>query len=186
MVAASGGPKPATGAPPELVPGIRWRRVLPGEEHQLAILRRWLAALLPDNSTRDDLLIVATELATNAVRHTASGQGGWFAVEITWLKSVIRVAVADCGGPTEPLVVEDPAAENGRGLLVVRGLSERIGVSGSHLGRLVWAEIRWDGSAPATPALEDARTADPYVANSRLSLPTASASAAASNSYQVP
>lgn len=167
MVAGSGRPEPATASPSRLVTGIRWRRVLPGEEHQLGILRRWLTGLLPESPARDDLMIVTTELATNAVRHTASGQGGWFAVEITWLETVIRVAVADCGGPTEPVVIEDPAAEHGRGLLVVRGLSERTGVSGSQQGRLVWAEVRWDGPAPATAALAEARTTDPYVANGR-------------------
>ena len=182
MVAAAGGPAQAKGAPLQLVPGIRWRRVLPGEEHQLGILRRWLVALLPGSPARDDLMIVATELATNAVRHTTSGHGGWFAVEITWLKTVIRVAVADCGGPTEPRVIDDLAAENGRGLLVVRGLSERIGVSGSHRGRLVWAEVRWDGSAPAASALADARIADPYVANGPPSFPAATAAAASNRS----
>ena len=51
MTAASGGPQPATGAagvPPELLPGLRWRRVFPGEERELGRVRRWLASLLPE------------------------------------------------------------------------------------------------------------------------------------------
>jgi len=69
MPATSGGleqGKDVPGAPPELVPGMRWRRVFPGEERQLAILRRWLASLLPDAPARDDLFAVATELASNS------------------------------------------------------------------------------------------------------------------------
>jgi len=163
MVAASGGPQQSPArqaAPPKLVPGMRWRRVFPGEERQLGILRRWLASLLPESPTRDDLATVATELASNTLRHTASGRGGWFAVEITWHEPVVRVAVADRGGPTEPQVIEDPAAEHGRGLLVVRGLSVRTGVSGDHRGRLVWADVRWEGTVPAATAT----ASDPYEA----------------------
>jgi serine/threonine-protein kinase RsbW len=89
---------------------------------------------------------VATELATNAVVHTASGRGGWFAVEITWHRAVVRVAVADCGAPGGPRMIDDPAGEHGRGLLVVRSLSVRTGVCGDHRGRLVWADVPWGDS----------------------------------------
>jgi len=96
------------------------------------------------------VISVATELASNALRHTASGRGGWFAVEITWYRSVVRVAVADGGGPAGPRVIDDAAAEHGRGLLLVRGLSVRTGVTGDQRGRLVWAEIAWDDPNAAT------------------------------------
>jgi anti-sigma regulatory factor (Ser/Thr protein kinase) len=123
--------------------------VFPGEQCQLGALRRWLASLLPDGPARDDLVLVATELASNAVCHTASGRGGWFAVEITWYPTVVRIAVADGGGTRLPRVIEDPGAERGRGLLLVRGLSLRTGARGDHRGRLVWAEVRWDARCPA-------------------------------------
>jgi len=41
--------------------------VFPGEERQLAVLRRWLATLLPACPARDDVILVATELASNAI-----------------------------------------------------------------------------------------------------------------------
>lgn len=162
MSAINGGPEVGMGAaapPPELVPGMRWRRVFPGEERQLRILRRWLASLLGESSARDDLATVATELASNTIRHTASGRGGWFAVEIAWHDPVMRVTVADSGASTEPQVIEDPTAEHGRGLLLVRGLSLRTGVCGDQRGRLVWADVRWDGAVPAVAA-----AGDPYEA----------------------
>jgi anti-sigma regulatory factor (Ser/Thr protein kinase) len=136
---------------PELVPGMRWRRVVPGEQRQLGVLRRWLESLLPSCDERDDVTTVANELASNAVRHTASGQGGWVVVEITWYGPVVRVAVADGGGPTVPQVIEDTVAEHGRGLLVVRGLSTRMGACGDESGRLVWADVPWaaDTADPA-------------------------------------
>ena len=131
---------------------LRWRQLFHGEERQLGVLRRWLASVLPECPARDDVISVATELGSNALRHTASGRGGLFAVGVTWHESTVRVAVADCGSPTEPHVIEDPAAEHGRGLLLVLGLSVRTGVTGDHRGRVVWADIAWAGPNAPAPA----------------------------------
>jgi serine/threonine-protein kinase RsbW len=136
---------------------FRWRRAFKGEERQLRELRRWLASLLPECPACDDVIGVATELASNTLRHTASGRGGFFVAEVTWYRSVVRVAVADEGGPAEPHVIDDPAAERGRGLLLVRGLSVRMGVVGDQRGRLVWADVPWADPAEVGQAL-----ADPY------------------------
>jgi len=147
--------------PSALVAGQRWRRVFPGEERQLSALRRWLTLLLPECEARDNVIAVASELGSNAVKHTLSGQGGWFAVEITWYLSVVRVAVADCGGQSKPQVIDDPLAENGRGLLLVRGLSLHTGTAGDHRGRLIWSDIAWDDGGgepdPYEAAIHDDR-----------------------------
>jgi hypothetical protein len=139
-----------------LGPELRWRRAFPGDERQLSRLRRWIDSLLPECEARDDVACVATELGTNAVRHTASGRGGWFIAEITWYRQVVRVAVADSGAPTGPQLIGDPFAEHGRGLVVVRGLSVRTGVVGDARGRLVWADIPWPDSmaAPGRAAVD--------------------------------
>lgn len=128
------------------VPALRWqwRQVFPGEKRQLAMVRRWIESLLPPCTARDDLNSVATELASNAVMHTASGRGGWFGVEITLSRQVVSVAVTDHGAPSCPKVVDDPEAEHGRGLRVVAGLSIRSGVRGDERSRQVWADIAWD------------------------------------------
>src|SRR5712691_6442752 len=163
MAATSGAPDRGTrtsGQSPVLVTGMRWRRVFAGEERQLGELRRWLESLLPKCSALDDLAIIATELGTNAIQHTASGRGGWFVVEISWLRSAVRIAVADCGAPAGPQVIDDPDGEHGRGLLVVQGLSARTGVCGDHRGRLVWADIPWGGADAEQPASSQ----DPYEA----------------------
>ncbi len=137
---------------------LRWRQVFRGEERQLGVMRRWLTSLLPDWPARDDALSVANELGSNAIQHTASGQGAWFAVEVTWYGSVVQVAVADCGGPGEPQVIEDPDGERGRGLLLVRALSIRTGFAGDERGRLVWAQIAWTDPHHAARA----QSQDPY------------------------
>jgi hypothetical protein len=115
------------------------------------VLRRWLASLLPECAARDDVACVATELSTNALRHTTSGQHG-FTVEITWYSQVVRIAVEDGGATEGPRVIDDPAGEHGRGLLLVKGLSARMGVCGDHRGRLVWADVPWNEVAAAGPA----------------------------------
>jgi hypothetical protein len=131
--------------------GLRWQQVFPGEQDQLRVLRRWLESLLPPCPARDDVAIVATELGTNAIQHTASGQGGSFTVEITWHPAAVRVAVADGGAPSGPQVIDHPAGENGRGLLVVQGLSLHTGTCGDHRGRLVWADVPWDATGATGP-----------------------------------
>jgi anti-sigma regulatory factor (Ser/Thr protein kinase) len=155
MTATSGVPEhgvPPSGGPQAPLPGTKWRRTFPGEVRQLGVVRRWLESLLPDCPARDDLACVATELGTNAILHTASGQGGYFVLEITWQGPAVRVAVEDNGAAGTPQVIDDPAGEQGRGLLVVQGLSERFGVSGEQRGRTVWAEIAWGDAGAARPA----------------------------------
>jgi anti-sigma regulatory factor (Ser/Thr protein kinase) len=128
--------------PAEPWAGVKWR-VFPGEVIQVRELRRWLVAYLPDSAQRDDVILVASELASNAVLHTASGRGGSFAVELNLFREVIRVAVADGGERAGPMLADDVLGERGRGLLIVCGLAMRSGVSGDCRGRLVWAELPW-------------------------------------------
>jgi hypothetical protein len=157
---------PGHGAAPqrataEGVPHLKWRREFPGDGRQLGELRRWLAGLLPGCAARDDVLTVSVELATNAIKFSSSGQGGRFAVEIIWFGRTVRVAVADGGGPAAPHLIDDPMGDHGRGLVMVRALSSRIGVCGDQRGRLVWAEVAWagDGAAPLPPAPDAYETA---------------------------
>jgi hypothetical protein len=138
----------------------RWWQVFRGDARELGSVRRWLVSLLPECPARDDVISVATELGSNAVLHTASGPNGVFAVEITWYRSMIRVAVADRGSPAAPHLVEHPDGEQGRGLLLVRGLSVRTGVEGDYRGRTVWAEIAWDGPTTAPEGATEAGIRD--------------------------
>src|SRR5689334_15266296 len=136
-------------------PFPRWRRVFPGRDDQVREVRRWLAGLLPGVPERDDVVVVAVELVTNAIRHTASGHGGLVMVEVTWCGPALRVAVADDGAPGAPRLAAGPGGlgEGGRGLHLVRALAGSTGVCGDHRGRLVWADMGWSGARPAAPPL---------------------------------
>jgi anti-sigma regulatory factor (Ser/Thr protein kinase) len=133
-------------------PPLRWRRVFPGEPEQMSQVRHWIDALFPEPTAHEDLILVAVELATNVVKYTGSGHNGWVVIEITWLGRHVQVAVADGGAPEGPRLIENPLAENGRGLLMVNELSTRFGVCGDHRGRVVWADLPWPDDEPGASA----------------------------------
>ena len=114
-------------------------------------MRRWLAALLPDGLERDDLTSVAVELATNAIQHTASGQDGWFTVELACHGRVAWIAVTDEGGPGAPRPSDDPMSDCGRELIIVQALAQSCGVRGDSRGRTVWAEVACPALARPRP-----------------------------------
>jgi hypothetical protein len=160
MAAADGAPPQGVGlesGPSVPVSGLRWRRAFRGDERQLRTWRRWLASLLPDCAARDGATCIATELGTNAVKHTVSGQGDCFAAEITWYPQVVRIAVEVGSAAEGPQTMDDPAGDHGCGLLLVRGLSVRMGVCGDRRGRMVWVEVSWDGVVAAGSASPKAR-----------------------------
>jgi hypothetical protein len=78
---------------------LRWRQVFSGDERSLRDLRHWLASLLPACPACDDVISVANELASNAIRHTANAgviggqQGRVVWAEITWDSPDAPVAV---------------------------------------------------------------------------------------------
>ncbi|MGE5290246.1 MAG: ATP-binding protein [Micromonosporaceae bacterium] len=135
---------------------MRWLRVFPGMPAQVAEVRRFVSFLLAACPARDDLVLCASELAANAVLHTASGDGGFFSVEVVRTpECAARVLVTDAGGSTVP-VARTPAVgrieeleAGGLGLAVVAARASRWGYSCATPGRTVWAEVCWP--APGRP-----------------------------------
>ena len=137
-----------------------WSRSFPGEPPLVSQARSWIAGFLPACAPLDDLLILASELSSNAVTHTRSGQpGGQFTVEVTWSPESARVVVGDQGSQEIPATVSstgDQVAclESGRGLLLVDALSAAWGIAGDADARWLWAEVEWrsqDGPLLAAP-----------------------------------
>ncbi len=85
----------------------------------------------------DDVQLVVSELATNAVVHA----GTPFSVSISSDESVIRIAVSD--GSVVPPVMRDaaPGAVSGRGLRLVAAVSGDWGVEPGPDGKTEWAEL---------------------------------------------
>ena len=86
--------------------------------------------------------MAASELAANAIAHTASGSGGKFAVHLSDLGDRVAILVCDEGGPTipSPRKAADQE-ESGRGLWLVASLCAEFRVIGDDHGRGVLAVI---------------------------------------------
>ena len=136
-------------------------RVFPGKAEQVRDVRRWVREALPPCPARDDAEAIASELAANAVVHTASGQpGGTFAAYLAWSPDRARIVIADGGAATGPVLVRDSAGERQRGLAVVDSLA----ITWAHVGggdcRWTWADVAWNGASPHVPAGGEADVAD--------------------------
>jgi anti-sigma regulatory factor (Ser/Thr protein kinase) len=119
-----------------------WWMTFPGLEDQPGRVRQELADVLREHPDLVDILLVTSELCTNALLHTRSGyQGGTFGVEVTAIgEESLMVAVTDEGASTGPrLLTPVPTETHFRGLQVVKGLSLDYGVDGDAQGRTVWA-----------------------------------------------
>jgi anti-sigma regulatory factor (Ser/Thr protein kinase) len=119
------------------------RREFSGHAEQVAAARRFVAAAIHGSGpARDVSRLLVSEAATNALLHSASGDGGSFAVEYLISNDRHRVEVHDGGGPTGPRRrVHHPESMTGRGLDLFDALSDRWGVDGSPDGWTVWFEL---------------------------------------------
>jgi anti-sigma regulatory factor (Ser/Thr protein kinase) len=103
-----------------------------------ALARDLLGPLL-DERRRNDLLVLVTELVTNAVRHAGAGPQATVVLHLAASVDAVRAEVCDDGPGFEP-VEREPGPEGGFGLPLLRGLSSRWGVAVDR-GACVWFEI---------------------------------------------
>lgn len=104
-------------------------------------VRRFVEGSLADlaPAQRDIVLLVVSELATNAVLHSGTD----FEVQVAASAGTVRVAVSD-GGPGRPVMLSPPPeAPHGRGLQIVNGLATSWGVTPGPLraGKTVWFSV---------------------------------------------
>jgi anti-sigma regulatory factor (Ser/Thr protein kinase) len=81
--------------------------------------------------------IVASELATNAVRHARSP----FVITMTRRSEAIRIAVRDTSFERPVHVVRDDCEFGGRGVRLVAALAKEWGVGDEVDGKSVWADV---------------------------------------------
>jgi anti-sigma regulatory factor (Ser/Thr protein kinase) len=119
------------------------RREFVGQADQVAAARRFVvSAIQAGGPVRDVTRLLVSEAATNAILHSASGDGGTFAVAYLVSDHKVRVEVHDGGGPTSPRRrVHDLESITGRGLDLFDALSDRWGVDGTPDGWTVWFEL---------------------------------------------
>jgi anti-sigma regulatory factor (Ser/Thr protein kinase) len=98
---------------------------------------------------RDDVLLLVTELVTNAVRHAGAGPERPVQIQLLHRAGCVVVAVADEG----PGFTWDPnpsagSESGGWGLFLVDQTADRWGVERTTSGSCVWFEIGLLGPAP--------------------------------------
>lgn len=130
----------------------------PGRAENVRQARHFISGLLGRDWLRlDDVLTLASEVVSNAVRHTRSGDGGHFEVTVATCTagSRVRIEVTDQGGPSVPrpgAADGDPSLfTGGRGLMIVDVLADRWGHDGDERGRVVWFEVSAKHETETTP-----------------------------------
>jgi serine/threonine-protein kinase RsbW len=135
-----------------VAPAMYWRRTFAGRADQAHEVRAFAATLIPDHPRLDDVLFSVGELVANALRHTKSGRGGSFIVDLLHTGGRTAVSVADEGGPAEPVADEaGERSECGRGLRTVSLLADSWGWHGNDTGRTVTAVFAAD--TPTRPQM---------------------------------
>jgi anti-sigma regulatory factor (Ser/Thr protein kinase) len=112
---------------------------LPGTPESVRIARQLIREALPECLRAGDLMLAVTELGTNAITHSASGQGGSFTVRLGTSPGWARIEITD-DGPA----ASQPTPRNGWGLAIVVGITDRVGTVIQPDGcRIAWAEVTW-------------------------------------------
>jgi serine/threonine-protein kinase RsbW len=125
------------------VVGARW---VIAEPESAALVRRDIARDLMSigvsSETVDNVLIVASELVGNAIRHANALPSGQ--LQVSWEHSPggITVSVTDGGGPQHPEPRDaGPDDTTGRGLSIVSVLADFWGVKRAPGTVTVWAHL---------------------------------------------
>ena len=120
-------------------------RVLPGTPESAGLARALAREVLGDSHPAlETVLLVVSELVTNAIIHSQSGaDGGTVLLALCPGPAGVLIQVRDNGGPWRPLELVQPgiAAEHGYGLLLVDALAESWGSLASTQGRVTWCRI---------------------------------------------
>ncbi|MFJ6380127.1 ATP-binding protein [Kitasatospora sp. NPDC092039] len=140
----------------ERVRSVRhWEGVFPADSDVVPVARHTMRSELRkwgwdvDGGRAGDLLLIFTELVTNAIRH-GSSQGDVVVVRLDERGDTCRVEVED--SRPDRLLPEDFTAcgEHGRGLILVNGLALAVGVATAATTKRVWASVLADDAAGAT------------------------------------
>lgn len=157
-----GSRQPAPSAPPGA--GQRRRLGLPPVPESARTAREFTAAVLHEwrlEPLTEDAVVIASELATNAIRHgtpPATGDDvndpGRARVEMSWCLQGSRLicVVADQTGTPPVVAAHDAEAESGHGLQIVGSLAVAWGwtILGTR-EKAVWAALELPAHADAVP-----------------------------------
>jgi anti-sigma regulatory factor (Ser/Thr protein kinase) len=119
-------------------------RRFPGRPEHIGAARRFVAAALAAwPATQEAAQLLVSEVVTNAIQHSASGdQGGSLEVRYALDDHELYVEVIDAGGAAAPSRhAEQLEGISGRGLGLVEALASAWGVHDHQAGRAVWFRL---------------------------------------------
>jgi anti-sigma regulatory factor (Ser/Thr protein kinase) len=135
---------------------VAFEQAYPGTADQVHAVRTDLGLIAAGCPAAENLVLLASELATNAVLHSRSGWPGQkFTIRVTlYVGDYVWVEVIDQGGDWG---ADEPDDEHGRGLAVVAAVAGEgnWGIDGSTACRIAWFRLEWNQHefAPAADAL---------------------------------
>jgi hypothetical protein len=119
-----------------------FQRTYAGRADQIRLVRRDLSKHLGDCPVRDEAVLIASEVGTNAVLYSRS-RGGHFTIRVQLHRDCLRVECQDAGGPWRGRHQYDDRLH---GLAVVEMMTGPTGwgveLTGDG-GRIVWAALTW-------------------------------------------
>ena len=138
-------------------PGESWRsmRVFGGTPDQVRAVREFVREQLAGHPAASDAVVVASELATNSILHSASSRpGGQFLVHAAVTSDrQSALIVIDQGGPFHPgRRTHSQHGKSGRGLAIVRSMTSLFRICNHDRGHRTF--ITLIKTAPDTSARE--------------------------------
>ncbi len=121
---------------------MRTARIFPADASSVPAAREFVLEYLPvrDPMLRDQVALMVSELVTNAIVYGSTD----FEVAVAVAGEELRIEVAD-GGAQRPAMrpMPKPTEAHGRGLRIVKELSDRWGVdtAAERPGKRVWFEV---------------------------------------------
>ncbi|MDS1270324.1 ATP-binding protein [Lipingzhangella sp. LS1_29] len=142
-------------------------RSFSGQPESVSVARDWVVGLLRETTADDETCwqaaVVTSELATNSVRHTASGQdGGRFEIWVFISNTFARIEVRDAGSDHSVPRVTTSRSESGHGLALVEQLARSSGTQRRAGYQATYAEVCWRDPTGG-PRMDTAEESQPAV-----------------------
>jgi hypothetical protein len=121
--------------------GTGYQRTFGGRADQLSQVRRDIAGYLGGCPVTQDMVLIADEMAANAILHTHS-RSSTFGVRCQLSAVAARIEVEDMGGPWRPRSPDDRP----HGLDIIQALTGPDGWGTRPTGtggRITWAQLSW-------------------------------------------
>lgn len=132
-------------------PPASWQsctRTFPGRAEQISAVRALLADFCGGFPAADEAILLASELCTNAITHSASGQpGGTFTIRARLTRTYLQAQVEDQGSSWDGSL---SPAKAPHGLFLLRALSTACGTYPGQHGWVTWFTLT-AGQQPRPP-----------------------------------